>query len=130
MHGKKFSEWMGVKGKLHFKKHRIPRVYEAEMWWASIGENVGTEINGKSQLFTRPVIVLKRLAQGFFFVIPVTTQIRDGTWYVTFKHRGKMMTACLHHTRSMDYRRLFSKIGELDDADFKRIKEGFQRLCL
>ena len=35
------------------------------------------------------------------------------------------MFACLHQARSIDYRRLSSKLGTLDDEDFARIKAGF-----
>ena len=45
---KRFLEWIGLKEKLHHAKHRAPLVSERDVWWASIGENVGSEINGKS----------------------------------------------------------------------------------
>src|SRR5258708_38666648 len=44
---KRFFEWIGLKEKLHEAKHQPPLVSERDMWWASIGENVGSEINGK-----------------------------------------------------------------------------------
>ncbi len=40
------------------------------------------------------------------------------------------MIACLHQARTMDYRRLSSKLGELDETDFKKVKEGFKNLYL
>jgi hypothetical protein len=49
-------------------------VSEREIWWASVGENVGSEINGKSAPFSRTVIIYKKLSHGFYFVIPTTTQ--------------------------------------------------------
>jgi hypothetical protein len=30
----------------------------------------GSEIGGKSKLFSRPVIIFRKLAHGFYFVIP------------------------------------------------------------
>ena len=125
---KRFLEWIGLKERLHASVISIPYVREGEMWWASIGENVGWEINGKNKNFTRPVIVLKKLAKGFYFVIPVTSQLRNGTWYINFKQREKAMTACLQQARSMDYRRFYSKLGELDDEDYRKIKQGFLEL--
>lgn len=129
MHVKRFLEWIGVKEKLHLKVHLPPRVYEGEIWWAGLGENIGKEINGKSHDFTRPVIIFKKLSRDFYLVIPTTTQIRSGTWYVAFSLKGQLEVACLHQIRSLDFKRLHSKLGELDDRDFKKVQAGFLSLC-
>lgn len=125
MYIKRFFEWIGLKEKLHLISFQPPYVNEGDIWWASIGENVGSEINGKNKLFSRPVIILKKLSHGFYFVVPTTTKLRDGSWYVEFIQRGVKMQACLHQSRSIDYRRLSSKLGELDDSDFSRAKDAF-----
>tara|TARA_Y100000310_G_C20488990_1_gene718212 strand:- start:141 stop:533 length:393 start_codon:yes stop_codon:yes gene_type:complete len=125
---KRFTQWIGLKEKLHQQQHEAPHVSEGDIWWASVGENVGSEINGKSDLFSRPVIICKKLAHGFFFVVPTTTQEKAGSWFVGFKQHGRDMTACLHQARSIDYRRLSNKLGALDDSDFERVRAGFKKL--
>lgn len=127
---KEFARWIGLKEKLHFGTHRPPLVSEGDIWWASVGENVGSEINGKSGLFSRPVIILKKLAHGFYFVVPTTTRDRQGTWYVPFRQRDREMVACLHQARAIDYRRLSSRLGTLDDSDLDRVRNGFGSLYL
>ncbi len=127
-HIKAFSGWMRLKEKLNFKAYKIPFVSEEDIWWASVGVNVGYEIDGKSQLFSRPVIILKKLAHGFYFVAPTTTKNKTGTWFVPFSQHDKKINACLHQVRSIDYRRLSSKLGEVDRADFEKIKLGFKRV--
>jgi len=94
------------------------------------GENVGSEIGGKSDLFSRPVIIFKKLSHGFYFIVPTTTQKRKGSWYVDFRQQGKNMIACLQRARAIDHRRLSSMLGTLDDKDFLRIIDGFQALYL
>ena len=89
---------------------------------------MGSEINGKSRLFSRPVIIFKKLAHGFYFVVPTTTQAREGTWFVSFRQKDKTMVACLHQARAIDHRRLSSKLGTIDDEDFERIQGGFRKL--
>ncbi|MBU0766872.1 type II toxin-antitoxin system PemK/MazF family toxin [Patescibacteria group bacterium] len=128
MYIKQFLKWIGLKEKLHDKQHKTPLVSEGEIWWASVGENIGSEINGKSDLFSRPVIIYKKLAHDFYFVIPTTSQQKAGSWFVNFKQHGKDTTACLHQARSIDYRRLSNKLGELDNSDFERVKTGFVNL--
>lgn len=130
MNKKHFIEWIVIKEKLHSDEYQPPHVREGEIWWVSLGENVGAEINGKSQLFSRPAIIFKKLSRDFYFVIPTTTQLRIGTWYVSFKQTGQLRTACLHQARSLDYRRFYSKLGQMDEADFARLKMNFQKLYI
>lgn len=125
---KRFLEWIGLKQKLDASQSIVPKVSEGQIWWASLGENVGYEINGKSQLFTRPVIIFKKLARGFYFVVPTTTQQKIGTWYLSFNHKGVKEVACLHQARSIDYRRLYSKLGELDHLDYVKVADGLKNL--
>ena len=125
---KDFATWMPKKAQLDGLTHRPPYVSEGDIWWASIGENIGSEVNGKSNLFSRPVIVFKKLAHGFYFVIPTSTKNKTGSWYVPYKHQSINNVACLHQARAIDYRRILSKLGTLDDADFARIRAGFNSL--
>lgn len=125
---KNFLAWFGLKRTIHERQHKPPLVSEGDIWWASIGENVGSEINGKSQLFSRPVIIYRKLAHGFYFVVPTTTQEKQGSWFVAFRQHAKTMVACLHQARAIDYRRLSSKLGTIDDEDFERVKHKFRTL--
>jgi mRNA interferase MazF len=125
---KNFPGWLRLKSRLHEAGHTPPHVSEGDIWWASVGENVGSEINGKSDLFSRPVIILKKLSHGLYFVAPTTTQDRTGTWFVAIRQNAKQMVACLHQARAVDYRRLSSKLGTVDDEDFARVKDGFRNL--
>ncbi|MFT5036701.1 MAG: hypothetical protein ACI9VM_000264 [Candidatus Azotimanducaceae bacterium] len=91
---------------------------------------MGSEIGGKSVLFSRPVIIFKKLAHGFYFVITTTSQSKKGSWYVGFRHKEKETTACLQQAKALDHRRLSSKLGTLDDADYASIVCGFRDLYL
>ena len=125
---KRFLEWIGLKERLHGSNHRSPFVSERDVWWASLGENVGSEMNGKSDRFSRPVLILKKLAHGFYLVAPVTTQPHKGSWYVHIRFEEKDEYICLNQIRTIDYRRLSSKLGQLDTNDFAKVKEGFWNL--
>jgi mRNA interferase MazF len=125
---KQFLAWIGLKEQLHYTDHRPPLVSERDIWWASLGENVGSEMNGKSGRFSRPVLVLKKLAHGFFLVAPTTTQPHKGTWYVPVRLQGDDEYVCLNQIRTIDYRRLYSKLGQIDTDNFERVREGFWRL--
>lgn len=126
---KRFLEWIGVKQKLDAYDFHPPFLNVGDMWWCSVGENVGVEASGKGRDFTRPVIVLKKFGRLAFFGIPTTTNTdRNGAWYVHFKHKGVDGVAMLTQARMFSYKRLSTKMGRLDDEDYKKVKEAFGRL--
>jgi mRNA interferase MazF len=125
---KRFLEWIGLKERLHQKTSKAPFVSDGDIWWISFGENIGSEINGKSGKFSRPGIIYKKLSNNFYLVIPTTTKEKTGSWFINFNHKDISMNACLHQIRTVDYRRLFSRLGSLSLDDFNKIKVGFDSL--
>ena len=121
---KRFIEWIGLKERLNKNNPKPPLVKERDIWWISFGENIGSEINGKSDLFSRPGIILKKLSHKFYLVIPTTSQERIGTWYTKIDHNQINTYACLHQIRTIDYRRLSNRIGQLDSNNFLKVKKG------
>lgn len=124
---KHFQEWIIVKTVLH-DKGVIRSVKEGEVYWCAVGENVGVEINGKSETFARPVVILKKLSRYGFMGIPLTSQYHEGSWYVVFKFKEKTEYAILAQARVFSVSRLYKKIGALPDSDLEAIKSGFNRL--
>jgi mRNA interferase MazF len=125
---KNFDKWNTLKQKLDISDHKAPYVKAGDIWWISIGENIGSEVDGKSILFSRPVIIIKKLSHNFYHVIPTTTKSKEGSWYIKFRQNEIIMHACLHQSKSIDYKRLSTKIGELDEQDFNKIKNAFLHL--
>ena len=126
---KRFSEWITLKEKIHTKE-RIPRIKEGEVWWLAIGENVGIEINGKSEYFSRPVLVFKKLSYLGFMGIPLSTQKHEGSWYVNFRFQDKNICAALAQARTLSTARLYTRLGQIAEDDMEIIKKGFQKLYL
>ncbi len=123
------SQWFGEKIVLH-KIENVPYFSEGEIWWCGCGENVGTEINGKSQYFSRPCVILRKLSRGGFMGIPLTSQEHHGSWYVEFSFRNKTSYAALCQARMMSAKRLYRRMGRLDEVDMLRLREGFAKLYL
>ncbi len=121
MKDKNFSGWISIKEKLHLSAHKPPYFKEREIWWCSIGENVGSEMNGKNNYFRRPVLIVKKLDRYSFLGVPLTTKIKEGTWYVKITHGEKVNSAVVSQVRHYDYRRLDKKMATLDEVDFSRV---------
>jgi mRNA interferase MazF len=125
---KRFLGWIKLKQRLHTISAQPPLVRERDLWWLSLGENVGSEMNGKSRLFSRPALILKKLAHGFFLIAPTTTKNHNGTWYVKITYADKDMWVCLHQIRTIDYRRLSSQLGQVGVDDFRQAQTAFWEL--
>jgi hypothetical protein len=61
----RFYNWIKLKESLHKEKLR-PYFKEREIWWTSIGFNVGDEQHGNNDIFERPVLVIKKFNKNIF----------------------------------------------------------------
>lgn len=122
------GKWFNVKSDLR-KAGKIPRFKEGDLWWCGCGENVGVEMNGKDDYFARPVLVYKKLSKFSFVGIFLTSRTyHNGSWYVPFTFHGKESVAVLCQIRTLSVKRLYNKMGEIDEADALKIKNGFREL--
>ena len=129
MEEKHFREWIEVKEKIH-NTGRLPDIKEGQVWWCAMGENVGIEINGKNKVFSRPILVYKKLSKCGFMGIPLTSRSHEGSWYVPFRFKGRQQFAVLAQARVVSVSRLYEKMGTLSKGDFSKVKEGFKTLYL
>lgn len=127
MNEKHFEEWIELKEKLHFGGS-MPKISDGDVWWCGFGENVGVEINGKSERFSRPVVVMKKLSRYGFMGIPLTSQEKSGSWYAEFEFLGKKEFAAVCQARVMSVSRLYAKIGQIPKSDLDIIKKAFHEL--
>lgn len=123
-----FYVWASKKEKLHSKDTIPPFIREKEIWWCSVGKNVGFETNGKGSDFCRPVLVLKKMSKHTFIGIPLTTKLKQGSWYVKFQYKNKAIVANLSQMRMFDCKRLLTRVGEIRGAEYVCIKTGIKQL--
>jgi mRNA-degrading endonuclease toxin of MazEF toxin-antitoxin module len=125
---KKFFEWIGVKERIHNTEYVPPLFKEGEIWWCHAGENVGVELNGKGEKFTRPFLIFKKYSRYSFLGLPLTTKMKVGTWYTTVHFGGTNQNIILAQGRVFDYRRLKEKMGELEESESEKVREGYTLL--
>ncbi len=108
---KKFDEWNEVKKQVDTRSNII-QFKEREVYWASVGENVGFEQNGKGVDFARPVLIIKKLNKNLFFGVPLSTQSKTGSFFFEFELLpNQISTALLVQAKVYDAKRLAKKIG-------------------
>jgi mRNA interferase MazF len=120
-------DWLKVAVLLR-KKNKKLLFKEGEVWWCSIGMNVGVEIYGKGPKFTRPVLIYKKFSQNSFFGIPLTSQQKEGDWYVPISFNKKHGMIVLNQGRTLDMKRLVSKMGEIDYENFETVRCAFSNI--
>jgi len=126
LHQDKFDIWSNLKKKLH-KKQEIIKFSNKNIYFMSIGQNVGSESYGKNSLFLRPVLVYKKLSKTMFVGIPLTSSCKQGSYYFSFSYkRDKTSTAMLNQMRVFDIRRSEYLSGYMNVKDFAKLKQKIQ----
>lgn len=119
---KDFDGWNERK-KIYNKKPSIVGVHEREVWWVSLGLNIGIETDGKNEEFERPVLVLKRFNIEMIWILPITSQIKNTTFHQNFTLQGREYYAALTQIRTVSTKRLLRKSGTIPKKDFRNIRK-------
>jgi mRNA-degrading endonuclease toxin of MazEF toxin-antitoxin module len=124
---KDFDKWNIQKKQL---ENRVPDFLfsTGEIWWCSVGLNVGIESCGKGQKYQRPVLVLKKLSRNSFIGIPLSTQKKIGSWFEEITILNEPRYALLYQIRLFSTSRFQRRLTTLDIKDFKKIKEKLETL--
>lgn len=120
MYTKEFDHWSVLKKQLNIVSTK-PFFHEREVWWCSIGINIGVEIDGKHENFERPVIVLKKFNNHLLWILPLTSQPKFGTWFYSLQYHQKTSYVLLTQMRSISNKRLLRKIRTLPHNEFTMI---------
>ena len=122
---KDYQKWMRKKAQIH-NSGLFRHVNEGDVVWVAVGENVGVEIDGKSDKYSRPVVVLKKHGAKCFSGIPLTTRTHHiGKQYMHFVFQNREEVAGLSQVKLFDVSRVYSRKGELSKKDYTTIKERF-----
>lgn len=121
---KNFDDWHILKKELD-EKAVAPLFKEREIWWCSIGVNIGYEIFGKDEQFTRPVLVLRKFSKFTFFGLPMTSSKKDFPSYYPLTFHEKEGSVLLDQARTIDGRRLVKRMGRLNENEVLKIKHAF-----
>ena len=126
---KDFQKWHGKKSHIDQIEHR-PFFHEGEMWWCTLGINVGFEQNGHGDDFLRPVIVFRKFNNEVFWAIPLTRTDKKTKYYfpLSSSKDGQISTAILSQIRLIDARRLSHIFGKVNKEDFVALTKKFKAL--
>lgn len=124
----RFDKWNGVKKGIESKKIKI-NIKEKNIYFLSIGQNVGSESYGKGEKFLRPVLVYKKFGSNYFLGIPLTSKIKEGSYYFVFnRSQKKQNTAMLNQMKTFDAKRVVSHGGKISNNTYNNLKKQVEKL--
>ena len=122
-----FDAWNEKKRVLDTNKRGL-LFKEGEIWWCSVGRNVGEEVYGKGREFRRPVVILKKLTGNSCIVMPTTTKPRRGSWYHHIHVTGKDRFVMMHQLRFISGNRLWVRESTLSESEVAELKKSVAEL--
>jgi mRNA interferase MazF len=119
---KRFRAWNKLKVRINSNQYKVAGYKKREVWWASIGHNIGVEEDGKNEMFDRPVLIIKGFSKYQFWGVPLSTTKKSGPYYFKLVVNNKTSTALLSQLRVFDTKRLIRKYGMAGIKEFNLIK--------
>jgi mRNA interferase MazF len=133
---KKYTLWHTLKLRIE-NTCREKKFRDREIWWCSLGENIGFEQDGKNENFERPVLVLRKFNKEIFFGLPLTSKEKHDKFHAGFVIKTKdecghiqekASFAMLSQMRLFSSKRMIRRIVRINENTFNDIKEKFIQL--
>ncbi|MCX6736247.1 MAG: type II toxin-antitoxin system PemK/MazF family toxin [Candidatus Parcubacteria bacterium] len=130
---KDFQKWHARKEKLNEKENRL-FFHVREIWYCSLGANVGFETDGKGEDFLRPVVIVRKFNNEIFWAVPLTKSKKPipkktEKYYFAFSFVPEVKSlAVLSQLRLVDASRLARHVGEINEAEFGELTKKLKAL--
>jgi len=103
---------------------------ERDIWWCSIGCNIGSELDGKNDEFERPVIIFRKFSEDTAWIIPLISKtMTPGSMHeYDLTKNGKAIIADISQLRIISTKRLLRYMDFLAYEDFQGIRKIYKNL--
>ena len=123
---KDFDSWNEKKKYIH-DKESIKPYQERDIWWCSLGVNVGFEEDGTGHNAERPVLVMKGFSDQVCLTVPLSTALKKNPYYIGIGSvQGREASAIISQLRLIDTKRLVNKVGYLNRKKFNIIRQAIK----
>ena len=124
---KDFDGWNEEKKKTDSNTGRF--YHKREVWWCTLGVNVGHEQDGTGKEFRRPVLVFKALSRQTCLIIPLSSVQHIHPMRLQIGVVGdKEAQAIVSQMRVVDTKRFISRIDILNRETFEEIRKAVKAM--
>jgi mRNA-degrading endonuclease toxin of MazEF toxin-antitoxin module len=126
-----FDNWNNLKKLIHKKEINDEfNFHSGDIWWTTLGINIGKEINGKNETFERPVLILKVINKHTLYVLPLTSKnsFTDKYHYKVNYEDGESGVVVFSQMRVVGSNRLLRKLSRINKKDLEEVKKLFMLL--
>lgn len=116
--------WYRLKGGLE-KNGFSGNFGEREVWWCSLGVNIGDEEDGKHHLFERPILVMKKYSKQLLLALPLSTTQKVSHFYHPLAVGDENGVVLLSQARVISSKRLQRRIGRVTQDEHDSIARAF-----
>ena len=118
---KYFDRWNILKKEINFIYNKPYHPKNREIWWVNVGFNIGSEIFGKGDHYSRPVLIVKVFSKNFIG-LPLSSNIKKSKYkYIIYTNDNKCHSIILNQIRLFDSKRLIKRKYILSKNRFKII---------
>lgn len=127
MYKKDFDTWNNQKKRVDRILHK--QYHARDIWWCSLGINIGFEQDGTGIDYQRPVLIVKGISKQLCFVVPLTTSPSEHRYRIPVGIIDtKTAAAIISQLRLIDTKRLVNKITVLEKERFETIQKTIRDL--
>ncbi len=120
---KDFEGWNKKKRRLNNRVYLEDfNFHEGDIWWTSIGTNIGSEIDGKNYNFERPCLIIKIISRKIMYILPLTSKMYSDEYHTPISFAGRNSSVVLSQARVVSDKRLLRKIGLISKDQLIEIK--------
>jgi mRNA-degrading endonuclease toxin of MazEF toxin-antitoxin module len=127
---KDYDSWNKEKKQLNNLRFETIPFHEREIWWCSVGVNLGDEQDGKNELFERPVLVVRKFNNRIAWVLPMSSKAKYGPYYHDIDYRGKRFSVLLSQLRIVSIKRFRRFIRKISPYQFSLINGKIVELLI
>ncbi|HEC32908.1 MAG TPA: type II toxin-antitoxin system PemK/MazF family toxin [Candidatus Kaiserbacteria bacterium] len=121
---KDFDKWNKTKKVVN--DYGLQKKYNTrDVWWCSLGINIGLEQDGTGDEYQRPVVVIKGLSKDTCLIVPLTTSPKEHSMRIPVGEvEGKNASAIISQIRVVDTRRFVNKIDRIKIQYYEDIRKA------
>ena len=125
---KDFDKWNERKKDINDKnKNRF--YHPREVWWCSLGVNVGFEQDGTNDFFQRPVLIIRAFSRHVCLIVPLTTSKKKNPYHISLgKINDVKSFAITSQIRLVDTKRFTDRLSVLNKRAFDEIRNAIRDL--